>query len=267
MASGCDCYPYIFASVDAARLGATEWGVGVGSRCVARPGITRTIRRLMFRHVPNLLTTGRLLLAGVFFGLLGYYQYQGRGGPGLLNWAFFIYLIALFTDFLDGYLARLWKVEGAFGRVVDPFVDKVLVIGSFIFFAGKNFIIPGAGENGVYTITGVVPWMVVVILARELLVTSFRGLGEGSGQNFGAAFSGKVKMVVQSITILIVLIYVNYFAPHIGTGHEPMVKLIRDLCVWTTVAVTVLSGFAYVQRAVSVYLKHGQRPASTSAAE
>jgi len=43
----------------------------------------------------------------------------------------------LVTDFLDGYLARRWKVEGAFGRVVDPFVDKVLVLGSFIFFAGK----------------------------------------------------------------------------------------------------------------------------------
>jgi CDP-diacylglycerol--glycerol-3-phosphate 3-phosphatidyltransferase len=226
----------------------------------------------MFRHVPNLLTTGRLLLAGVFFGLLGYYQYGNADSPGLLNVAFIIYLVALVTDFLDGYLARLWKVEGAFGRVVDPFVDKVLVIGSFIFFAGKNFIIPGAppvpqGKYIVYTITGVVPWMVVVILARELLVTSFRGLGEGSGQNFGAAFSGKVKMVVQSITILVVLVYVNYFAPHIGSGHEPMFKMFRDFCVWATVIITVLSGLAYVQRAISVYLKHGERPATAADAD
>jgi CDP-diacylglycerol---glycerol-3-phosphate 3-phosphatidyltransferase len=222
----------------------------------------------MFRHVPNLLTTGRLLLAAVFFALLGYYQYEGRGSPGLLNVAFIIYLIALFTDFLDGYLARRWKVEGAFGRVVDPFVDKVLVIGSFIFFAGKNFIIPStAGKYVVYTITGVSPWMVVVILARELLVTSFRGLGEGSGQNFGAAFSGKVKMVVQSVTILIVLIYVNYFAPHLGTGYEPQFRIFRDVCVWLTVVVTVLSGLAYVRRAVSVYLKHGERPTAPTAAD
>ena len=221
----------------------------------------------MFRHVPNLLTTGRLLLAAVFFALLGYYQYQGRGATGLLNVAFIIYCIALFTDFLDGYLARKWKVEGPFGRVVDPFVDKVLVIGSFIFFAGKNFIIPGpapgpVGRYVVYTITGVVPWMVVVILARELLVTSFRGLGEGAGQNFGAAFSGKVKMVVQSVTILVVLVYVNYFAPHRDSGYEPMVRVFRDLCVWTTVVVTVVSGFAYVRRAVSVYLRQEQQPAA-----
>lgn len=226
----------------------------------------------MFRHVPNLLTTARLLLAAVFFALLGYYQYEGRGSPKLLNVAFIIYLIALFTDFLDGYLARRWKVEGAFGRVVDPFVDKVLVIGSFIFFAGQNFIIPApqvgpGGKYIVYTITGVVPWMVVVILARELLVTSFRGLGEGSGQNFGAAFSGKLKMVVQSVTILIVLIYVNYFAPHIGSGYEPQFRIFRDACVWLTVVVTVLSGLAYVRRAVSVYMKHGERPATQPVAD
>ena len=96
----------------------------------------------MFRHVPNALTASRLVLAAVFFVILSFYQHEGRGDPSLLNIAFVVYLVALFTDFLDGYLARRWKVEGAFGRVVDPFVDKVLVLGSFIFFAGKNFIIP-----------------------------------------------------------------------------------------------------------------------------
>jgi len=216
--------------------------------------------RRVFRHVPNLLTGGRLVLAGVFFVLLSYYQYQGRGSgsPNLLNIAFIIYLVALFTDFLDGYLARKWKVEGAFGRVVDPFVDKVLVIGSFIFFAGKNFIIPSIpGKYVVDTITGIAPWMVVVILARELLVTSFRGLGEGAGQNFGAAFSGKVKMVVQSITILVVLVYVNYFVPRGDSMVKQYFTYFRNVCIWTTVIVTVFSGLAYVQRALAVYARSG----------
>src|SRR5215212_1381737 len=114
----------------------------------------------MFRHVPNALTFGRLVLAAVFFVMLSYYQYEGRGDPTFLNVAFFIYLVALFTDFLDGYLARKWHVEGAFGRVVDPFVDKILVLGSFVFFAGKNFIIPEtaitpAPTMVVRTLTGV----------------------------------------------------------------------------------------------------------------
>src|SRR4051812_37264896 len=138
----------------------------------------------MFRQLPNLLTGLRLVLAIVFFGMLSWYQYEGRGDPKFLNLAFVIYLVALITDFLDGYLARKYELESAFGRVVDPFVDKVLVLGSFIFFAGKNFIIPDyelmktAGETNVFvvkTITGVAPFMVVIMLARELLVTSLRG--------------------------------------------------------------------------------------------
>src|SRR5204862_2931878 len=124
--------------------------------------------RRMFRHVPNALTGGRLVLALVFFVLLSFYQHDGRGDPWLLNSAFVIYLVALVTDFLDGYLARRWKVEGAFGRVVDPLVDKVLVLGSFIFFAGKNFIISSTAVDLVHaqtkvvkTVSGVAPGIVV----------------------------------------------------------------------------------------------------------
>ncbi|HEY7088849.1 MAG TPA: CDP-alcohol phosphatidyltransferase family protein, partial [Tepidisphaeraceae bacterium] len=90
----------------------------------------------MFRHIPNLLTGLRLVLAIVFFAMLSWYQYEGRGDPTFLNVAFVIYLVALFTDFLDGYLARKFHLETPFGRIVDPFVDKVLVLGSFVCFAG-----------------------------------------------------------------------------------------------------------------------------------
>lgn len=208
----------------------------------------------MFRHVPNALTGARLVLACVFFVLLSWYQYQGRGDPGLLKAAFVIYVIALFTDFLDGYLARKWKVEGAFGRVVDPFVDKVLVIGSFIVFAGKNFIIPVDGAQMVVrTITGVAPGMVILILARELLVTSLRGQSEASGQSFGAAFSGKLKMVFQSVTILVILVYVDFLDPLRRLGYEPFARHFRDLCIWATLIITVLSGLLYVRRAVALY--------------
>jgi CDP-diacylglycerol---glycerol-3-phosphate 3-phosphatidyltransferase len=210
----------------------------------------------MFRHVPNALTAGRLLLAGIFFAMLAYYQYEGRGDPWYLNVAFAIYCVALFTDFLDGYLARKWKVEGAFGRVVDPFVDKVLVIGSFIFFAGKTFIIPDPTQLYVVrTITGVVPWMVVIILARELLVTSFRGMSEGSGMNFGAVFGGKLKMGFQSATILVILVYVNYLRRLKDAGWDGPAQRFRDVCIWATIIITVWSGLTYVQRAVAFYRK------------
>jgi len=207
----------------------------------------------MFRHVPNLLTGGRLVLAAVFFVLLSVYQHEGRGDPYLLNTAFVIYLVALVTDFLDGYLARRWKVEGAFGRLVDPFVDKVLVLGSFIFFAGKNFVVQGPARGVVVTITGVAPWMVVLILARELFVTSLRGAGEQAGQNFGAVMAGKVKMVLQSVTILAILLYVNYFERP-GGQMEVAARWVRDAFIWATIAVTLWSGWAYISKGTSLLL-------------
>jgi CDP-diacylglycerol--glycerol-3-phosphate 3-phosphatidyltransferase len=218
----------------------------------------------MFRQVPNALTASRLVLAGVFFAMLAYYQNEGGRGHGDVLWlnsALIIYLVALVTDFLDGYLARRWKVEGVFGRVVDPFVDKVLVLGSFIFFAGKNFTVPWISPEGfrqsVTTITGVVPWMVVVILARELLVTSLRGSMEEMGEAFGAQLSGKLKMGFQSVTILVILIFVNY-RDRLDDGLLRDATLLRDICVWGTLAITVASGIMYVQKAVALFHKHGQ---------
>jgi len=214
----------------------------------------------MFRHVPNSLTALRLILAAVFFGMLSYFQYDvsgKHGDPKWLNTAFLIYLVALLTDFFDGYLARKWKVEGVFGRVVDPFVDKVLVLGSFIFFAGKNFTIPSQNladvPSNVQTITGVAPWMVVLILARELLVTSLRSHNESEGHNFAAAFSGKLKMVFQSVTILVILVYVNYRPQFINIGYERQAAIFRSFCIWATIAITVLSGLLYISRAVTLY--------------
>ncbi|MCC6580039.1 MAG: CDP-alcohol phosphatidyltransferase family protein [Phycisphaeraceae bacterium] len=219
--------------------------------------------------MPNLLTGGRLLLAIVFFGMLSYYQYEGRGDPWFLSVAFVVYLVALITDFLDGYLARRWKVEGTFGRVVDPFVDKVLVLGSFIFFAGKNFIIPGdnpgAIPRNVQTITGVVPWMVVLILGRELLVTSLRALSESAGKRFGADFSGKLKMIFQSITVLVILVYVNHRAWLHDHDLGRAARIVRDGFIWGTLVITVVSSFTYVQRAIAAYRAGGPATPDSSA--
>jgi CDP-diacylglycerol--glycerol-3-phosphate 3-phosphatidyltransferase len=210
----------------------------------------------MLKHVPNLLTASRLVLAAVFFAFLSRYQYA-RQPEALLHAAFVVYLFALITDFFDGYLARRWKAASMFGRITDPFVDKVLVLGSFIFFAGKNFVIPepelGAVPDNVKTITGIVPWMVVLILARELLVTTFRGVAESSGQNFGAAFTGKLKMTLQSITILVILTYVNFRGWLQTHGWDSPALITRDVFIWATLIVTLYSGMAYARRAGALF--------------
>lgn len=218
----------------------------------------------MYRQVPNAITVGRLLLAMVFFVILSFYQYEGRGDPTLLNIAFVVYLVALFSDFLDGYLARKWQVITRFGRIVDPFVDKILVLGGFAFLAGKNFIIPttAPGHDGggmvVKTITGVAPAVVVVLIARELLVTTLRGISEQGGKDFSAAWSGKLKMVFQSVTILVILAYVNYRGRLLE--HPPLeyyARMLRDVCIWGTVLITVVSGWLYVRRAMAMSRETG----------
>lgn len=220
----------------------------------------------MFRHVPNLITGSRLVLATAFFVLLGMYQYEGRGNH-LLVGAFLIFVAALVSDYLDGYLARKWKVEGAFGRVVDPFADKILVLGSFIFFAGKNFIIPesvetvGAHPMWVKTITGVAPGMVIVLLARELLVTSLRGISEAAGQNFGAVWAGKFKMGFQSGTILAILVYVTFRPWLLRHDYELIARVLRDIGIWGTILITVYSGLTYITRAVSLFRQSAERVA------
>jgi CDP-diacylglycerol--glycerol-3-phosphate 3-phosphatidyltransferase len=105
----------------------------------------------------------------------------------------------------------------------------------------------------VKTISGVVPAMVVVILARELFVTSFRGMSEAGGQAFGAAFSGKLKMVLQSVTILVILVYVNYLPRLIASDLEQVARVFRDVCIWATMIVTVWSGLLYVQKMKTAY--------------
>jgi CDP-diacylglycerol--glycerol-3-phosphate 3-phosphatidyltransferase len=218
----------------------------------------------MTRQIPNALTTLRLVLAAAFFGMLAGYQYEGRGDPLLLNIALVVYLVALLTDFLDGYLARRWNAASDFGRLVDPFVDKILVLGSFVFFAGKNFIIPETvrpfqATYVVKTLTGVAPGIVVILLARELLVTTLRGMREGAGEAFGAVRSGKVKMVVQSATILVILLYVNYRPWLIERGVEAHARLFRDVAIWLTVAVTILSAAPYLRRRTAPLHEDGAR--------
>jgi CDP-diacylglycerol--glycerol-3-phosphate 3-phosphatidyltransferase len=206
-----------------------------------------------YRHFPNALTVSRLLLSAVFFAMLAVAPRlvgaddDARRSTAYLNIATAIYVIAAATDFLDGYLARRWNVVTVFGRVVDPFVDKILVLGAFIYFAGPPFI----GGDPPRSLTGVSPTIVVILLGRELLVTTLRSVAESAGTGYGAAWTGKLKMVFQCVTIFVILAYVNYRPMLIRVDGEFIARIFRDVCVWLTVAVTVLSAWSYVQRSLA----------------
>ncbi len=196
----------------------------------------------MYRHIPNLITLTRLALTVIFFMLLNIH------GPGIgsdfqrqMWFAFVFFVITALTDVVDGYLARRWKVESAFGRVVDPFVDKILICGAFIFFSSNDFI--GAVHITEKYATGVHPWMAVVLIAREFLITSIRGMAEAQGIDFRADWAGKIKMLTQSFAIGAVLVDLAL------AGSVDWVRTVRDIAIWTTVIVTVLSATTYCLRA------------------
>lgn len=209
------------------------------------------------RHLPNALTVLRLAIAIVFFVILSVWNSAGRAAASLadggvhpdpaLILAAVLFIIAAVTDAVDGHLSRRWNVTTGFGRVMDPFADKVLVVGAFIFLASPVFraAIPSTGQP--FQISGVAPWMVVLIMSRELLVTSIRGLVEGNGGNFSASLSGKLKMIVQSITIPTVILAIAILDVSPGTAGARLITAV----VWATVVVTVVSGWPYVLRGIA----------------
>jgi CDP-diacylglycerol--glycerol-3-phosphate 3-phosphatidyltransferase len=203
-------------------------------------------------HLPNLLTVGRIGLAIVFFVLLGLFKPDSPAGPWLLNAAFVLYIVAGITDILDGWLARRMNLTSAFGRIADPFVDKLLVIGAVAMLAGANFAFAegptGAWERTLPTwltggmASGVQTWMVVTILARELIVSAVRGYSESRGIAFPATPAGKIKMFLQSVAICTVLFQIA------NVPHARWAVVTKLVTVWLAVVATVLSGLVYLKR-------------------
>jgi CDP-diacylglycerol--glycerol-3-phosphate 3-phosphatidyltransferase len=205
-------------------------------------------------HVPNALTSLRVVVACVFFAALSGWSYgaspaaRGAGPDALLLTAAGLFVLAAATDALDGYLARRWRVVSIFGRIMDPFADKLLVIGAFAYLAAPAFWVEWDGGRQV---SGVQAWMVAVILARELLVTSIRGAMEGAGVAFSAEWSGKIKMILQSgvIPLVLVILATTPVMPPMPGGARPAAGVAVDVLVWVTVGVTAWSGLPYVLRA------------------
>ena len=153
----------------------------------------------------------RLVMAVAIFGLLAFYEGGATGAShgqrhgGLIDGVLVLFAAALATDVLDGYLARRFEAPTSFGRISDPFVDKVLICGVYAYFAGANFHVRDASGNLV-TATGIATWMAVLIFAREVFVTGVRGLSESRGEAFPTTVIGKGKMFLQSLTIVWILV-------------------------------------------------------------
>ncbi len=182
-------------------------------------------------NLPNLITIIRLGLAFVLFELI---SAQGYWLTSAL-----LFVFAASTDALDGYLARRFKQVTVLGRILDPFVDKVIVCGSFIFLLEKK----GNPESGVTA------WMVIAIIGREMFVSSLRGILEKEGKDFSASWSGKAKMALQCLAVTASLLSLS---PDLLTKFGSRLPAARDLLLWLAVGVTIWSGLIYVIRAAAL---------------
>ncbi len=201
-------------------------------------------------NLPNQITIARLGLAIVFFCFLA--AYNVREAPPrtwLLDVSAIVFLVAALSDIVDGYLARKHNQITSFGRVIDPFVDKILVIGAYTFLAGDGFL-AASGQK----VSNVEAWMVVIILGRELLVTSLRGITEASGCSFAANVYGKAKMALQSTTVVWILLTLAHPAGLAFFAY------FRPALVYLTVIVTFLSVIPYMRMARGVLMQTSVSP-------
>jgi len=179
-------------------------------------------------NIPNQLTALRLALSIVLFVLMAFKFYL----TGTV-----VFFVAASTDWLDGYLARKWNLVTVLGRILDPFVDKIIVCGTFVFLVAEP-------ESQVKA------WMAVVVVGRELLITALRSFLEQEGADFSATMSGKLKMVLQCLAATASLYYLSF----VTQQKAPPDWLLPTVTatVWGAVALTVYSGVAYVVAAAGI---------------
>ncbi len=175
-------------------------------------------------NIPNLLTSARFVLAIAVILLIQFKFFWA---------AMILFIIAASTDWMDGYWARKYGQVTKFGRIFDPFVDKIIICGTFIALVA----VPNSGIH---------PWMAVLVVGRELLVTSLRGMIEGSGKDFSATAIGKWKMVFQCVAVVASLLFLISQQP-----AQWLVWTLR-LSVWLAIGLTLYSGYVYVMAAARV---------------
>ncbi|MEQ9459502.1 MAG: CDP-diacylglycerol--glycerol-3-phosphate 3-phosphatidyltransferase [Phycisphaeraceae bacterium] len=184
-------------------------------------------------EIPNLLTAMRLVMT---VGVLGCLELAERPSHSLWVWvALGLFVVAALTDALDGYLARRWDVVSRFGRIVDPLADKLLILATAGYLAASSS----------YD-TGVTAWMLAVLLIRELLVTGLRGVVESSGGDFSARWSGKWKMILQSVAIPWAMLGMGLDPEGVSPGWF---FVVRDGLLIAMAIITLVSGWAYVSGA------------------
>jgi CDP-diacylglycerol---glycerol-3-phosphate 3-phosphatidyltransferase len=175
-------------------------------------------------NLPNLLSLIRILLVPpLVVVLLTKFEDKEWWGLGL-------FLLAAVMDFFDGYLARRRQQITRLGTLLDPAADKILMSAAFISLVGLGLASA---------------WIVVVIVARELAVTSLRSFASAEGLVIPSGLSGKIKTVVQIVAVALLIIY-----KQLGEFRH-----LAPISLWVAMAITVYSGIEYFVRYAHLILR------------
>src|ERR1700685_2715192 len=179
-------------------------------------------------NLPNCITVSRLFQSFVLFAMISW--------GGMWIWSAVLFAAAAATDAVDGYLARRYGMVTTLGRILDPFVDKIIVCGAFI------FLLAARDPSGAVQ-SGIGPWMTLIVIGREIFITGLRSILEQQGKDFSASLSGKIKMVTQCAAVAASLLSMS------TVFKSPSFDGFRDALLWLAVIFTVVSGILYVRRA------------------
>ena len=172
----------------------------------------------MKMNVPNTLTIIRMILIIPFVILL----LNGADIPAVV-----IFIIASFTDMLDGKIARKYNLVTNFGKFMDPLADKLLVCSALICLVEMERL---------------AAWIVIIIIAREFIISGFRLVASDNGIVIAASYWGKFKTVFQMIMVVVLMLNIQ----------TSVFQMLGTILVWISLALTIISLADYVVKNIDV---------------
>lgn len=181
-------------------------------------------------NLPNYITISRIFSVPILLWLLTSNVFSSGNGERELA-ASALFILASITDGLDGYLARKRGQVTTIGMLLDPLADKLMIAAAFISLVQFS--------------PRVVPaWIAVIIIGREFLVSGLRSIAASEGFTIEASDLGKLKMVVQIVSVVAAILDHKWLVWNIGKFIFP-VDLIAHLAIWFMVGVSIVSAVDY----------------------
>lgn len=202
-----------------------------GEVLVERMTVTTKRAAVSATSLPNILTYARIAAIPVVVGCV--YAQSIMDGPLWLRWvALAVFIAAAITDFLDGYYARIWDQHSAFGRMLDPIADKLLVASCLLMLAADGII------------HGWTLWAAIVILCREILVSGLREYLAALRVSVPVTKLAKWKTTAQLIAIGFLL------AGEAGDQVIPFTTQLGLLLLWLSALFTIYTGYDYFRAGI-----------------